>query len=251
MTRVVLLGASNVTLGFGVLTRLIRAGFEGRLEVYGALGHGRSYGDWCSVGFRDLPAIVHCGIWEALAAAPPAPTYALLTDVGNDLMYGSPPDRILRWVEACLDRLCERGAHVVVTRLPIARVERLSPLRYHATRLTFFPFRQPIGWPEMLGRARELDAALAEAAGRRGAVVLTPPLEWYSFDPIHIRWTKRASAWSQVLAAWPGFHRPAGCLKAASLPIVGRMPEHYRLFGREGRTRQPVVMRPDATLSLF
>jgi len=249
VTRVVLLGASNVTLGFGTITRLVRSGFSGPLDVRAALGHGRSYGAWCSFGFRSLPAIARCELWDALDGVPAAATYALLTDVGNDLIYGSPPDRILRWVETCLDRLSAHGARVVVTRLPVARVERLGPARYHSTRLAFFPFRQTVPWREMLSRVRELDTLLAAAAARRGATVVTPPLDWYGFDPIHIRWSKRTAAWSDILSWWPGFETGRG--RSPSLPLIGRLPQHCRLFGRERRTEQPVVRRAGVTLSLY
>src|SRR4051794_31255557 len=63
VTRVVLLGASNVTIGFGVLTRLVRAGFRGPIDLRAALGHGRSYGAWSSLLVRSLPAITQCGLW--------------------------------------------------------------------------------------------------------------------------------------------------------------------------------------------
>ncbi|HEX6985125.1 MAG TPA: hypothetical protein VF170_07090 [Planctomycetaceae bacterium] len=251
MTRVVLLGASNVTLGFGVITRLIRAGFDGPLDVRAALGHGRSYGAWSTVAVRSLPGIAESGLWASLGHAETARTYALLTDVGNDLMYGFPPERIAGWVETCLDRLADGGAAVVVTRLPIARVERLSAARYHATRMSFFPLHRPVSWTEMLRRARDLDALVAEAALRRGAAVVTPPLEWYGFDPIHIRWTRRPRAWAEILSAWPGFRRPSGRVTAPALPLIGRFPERYRLFGRDASSRQPVTVRDDATLSLY
>jgi hypothetical protein len=246
-----LLGASNVTLGFGVLTRLIRAGFDGPVDIRAALGHGRSYGVWSSVVVRGLPSIVGCGLWDDLRAAPPAPTYALLTDVGNDLMYGFPPDRIAGWVETCLNRLAEVDARVVMTRLPIARVEKLSAWRYHTTRASFFPRHRPIAWDNMLGRVRELDERVTAAARSCGATVVTPPLEWYGFDPIHIRWTRRAPAWSQILAEWPGFHVGANSRKASPLPLLGRMPQRYRLCGRDATTPQPVVIRDDVTLSLY
>lgn len=251
MTRVVLLGASNVTLGFGVITRLIRAGFDGPLDVRAALGHGRSYGAWSTVAVRSLPSIVGCGLWGALDGADRPRTYALLTDVGNDLMYGYPPETIAGWVVTCLDRLGEAGAHVVVTRLPIARVERLSAMRYHATRLSFFPRHRPVTWTEMLGRARELDARIAEAAAKLEAAVITPPLDWYGFDPIHIRWTQRPRAWGDILSAWPGFRGPIGRVTAPALPLLGRFPERYRLLGREASMKQPVAVRGNAALSLY
>jgi hypothetical protein len=248
---VILLGASNVTLGFGVLTRLVRAGFDGPLDVRGALGHGRSYGVWSTVVVRSLPSIVNCGLWQSVNDAPRLPTYALLTDVGNDLMYGFMPEQIAGWVGTCLDRLCAADAQIVVTRLPIARVEKLGPIRYHATRLSFFPRHKAVSWPEMLRRARELDERTNEAAMKCGATIVTPPAEWYGFDPIHIRWSLRKSAWRDALSNWPGFQRPADKMNSKALPLLGRFPEKMRLFGRPKETPQPVVTRGDVTLSLY
>lgn len=249
MTRVVLLGASNVTLSFGLLTRLLRGGLPGSLDINAALGHGRSYGVWSSVLARGLPSISGCGLWDDLQAAPLAPTFALLTDVGNDLMYGFPPERVAGWVRTCLARLTAADSRIVVTRLPVARVERLSAWRYHATRASFFPSHRPIAWPEMLRRVHELDEQVTAAAEAYGAAIVTPPLEWYGFDPIHIRWSKRTSAWSEILSHWPGF-APDG-RRSPPLPLVGRLPQTCRLFGRERHTEQPVVSRSGVTLSLY
>jgi len=249
VTRVVLLGASNVTLGFGVISRLLRSGFAGPLEILGALGHGRSYGAWSTMAVRSLPSIVECGLWRSLAARD-APTFALLTDVGNDLMYGHRPETIAGWVTTCLDRLTAADAKIVVTRLPIARIERLSAVRYHAVRASFFPFHRPITWRDMLGRARELDVRVEEAAQRAGAAIRTPPLEWYGFDPIHIRWTQRTRAWTDILSPWEGFRSPES-RTAASLSLLGRFPEQYRLLGRSITAHQPVAASPDTMLSLY
>lgn len=249
MSRVVLLGASNVTLGFGVLTRLVRSGLHGPLEIRAALGHGRSYGVWSSVLARGLPSISGCGLWEDLDASPPAPTFALLTDVGNDLMYGFPPERIAGWVEACLARLAAAEARIVVTRLPVARVATLSAWRYHATRASFFPRHRPIPWADMLARVHDLDERVSVAAEAHGAAVVTPPMEWYGFDPIHIRWSRRTAAWSDILSRWPGFDPNGGWSRP--LPLVGRLPQKCRLFGRERLTPQPVVRAADVSLSLY
>ncbi len=249
MTRVVLLGASNVTLGFGVVTRLIRSGFDGPLDIRAAIGHGRSYGAWSRVAGRALPGIVACGLWDGLRSAPSAPTFGLLTDVGNDLMYGFPPATIAGWIAACLDRLAACDARIVVTRLPLARVERLSAGRYHATRLLFFPSRRPVSWAEMLDRARDLDRRVVEAAAARGAAIVTPPLDWYGFDPIHVRRSRRAAAWRTVFAHWPGF--APSSKPARGLPLLGRLPQEARLFGHRVGRPQPIVRRDDATLSLY
>jgi hypothetical protein len=251
VTRVVLLGASNVTLGFGVLTRLIRGGFAGPIDLRAALGHGRSYGVWSSLLVRSLPAITQCGLWEGLRLPSSEKTYALVTDVGNDLMYGFSPEQIEGWVATCFERLGEAGARTTFVRLPIARVERLGAARYHATRFSFFPGHKPVAWTEMLRRARELDERAAESARRHGAEVVTPPLEWYGFDPIHIRWRRRPEAWRRVLSAWPGWEAPQRSGRGGGVSLLGRMPERYRLFGRERGAMQPVVVKKGMAVSLY
>jgi hypothetical protein len=102
----------------------------------------------------------------------------------------------------------------------------------------------------MLQRARELDERVHTLAEKCGSAIVTPPLEWYSFDPIHIRWTRRTRVWGDILSQWPGFHRPER-LTAKALPLLGRFPEQMRLFGRERRTQQPVIVRDDVTVSLY
>jgi hypothetical protein len=78
--------------------------------VLAALGLGRSYGARSRVLLRGLPGILQSGLWRQLESLPPAPTRALVTDVGNDILYGSSPEQILEWVEESVARLQLRGA---------------------------------------------------------------------------------------------------------------------------------------------
>ncbi len=103
--RVVLLGASNLTRGVSTVIETAAAYWGRPLEVFAALGHGRSYGAASSVMGRELPGIVQCGLWEDLRRQGAAATAALITDVGNDLLYGAPPEVIADWVQQCAERL--------------------------------------------------------------------------------------------------------------------------------------------------
>ena len=82
--RVVALGASNLTRGFPILVSAARASAGPDVEVFAALGLGRSYGMESRVLARTLPGILDSGLWAALAGLPPLPTRAVVTDVGND-----------------------------------------------------------------------------------------------------------------------------------------------------------------------
>ena len=110
MQRIVLLGASNLTQGFETIVSLCGA-HQGRdpVHIYTAMGHGRSYGNWSRYFLRKLPGILQCGLWDALNESPAKDenqqTVALLTDIGNDLLFGMSPEELVAWVRDCVEKL--------------------------------------------------------------------------------------------------------------------------------------------------
>ncbi len=109
------------------------------LEIFAAFGRGRSYGRSSWFLGHELPGIAECGLWRSLADRPPLVTSALVTDIGNDLFYDQPLDQIVGWVECCLARLAALDARIVMTRLPIVNLPRLSERRFRLLRKIFFP----------------------------------------------------------------------------------------------------------------
>ncbi len=89
--RIILLGASNLTLSLRLVTHLMQQRFSGPSEILAAVGHGRAYGSANQVLSRGLPGIVNSGLWPQLNSIGVLPTYALLTDIGNDILFGSAP----------------------------------------------------------------------------------------------------------------------------------------------------------------
>ena len=251
-TRVVLLGASNVSIGARRILPLLRAGFgHDQLDVLLVAGHGRSYGLRTRVAGRGLPSIVGCGVWEEIRRTPPAGrTRVLVTDVGNDLLYGVRPAALVGWVATCLDRFDRDTTDLIVTLPPLARAERLTAARYHAARGLLFPFRRPLPWPEMLDRVRETTDRLADLARSRGAAVVTPRAEWYGVDPIHVRRGRRDAAWRAIFAHWPGFDATAHAPRLWIPPLYGRAAE-TTLFGVTRRNAQPVCERDGMRVCLY
>src|SRR5262249_21781564 len=169
--RVILLGVSSVGRGLSTALETACSAWSGPLDVLAAFGHGRSYGVRTSLLWRELPGIAECGLWEALARRPAAPTAALVTDVGNDLLLDVPAPRMAAWVEACVDRLLDAGARVVLTPLPLCNVERLSPGRFLLFRSLLYPGCR-LGLATVLERARDLDARLRDLAASRGLALV-------------------------------------------------------------------------------
>ena len=135
----ILLGASNLTRSFATVVAAARRTWGEPLEIMAAMGHGRSYGQDSTVLGRKISGIFPCALWQDLQNRPSLPTAALVTDIGNDLLYGVPPDRLHEWVERCLDRLAEAGAATIVTQMPIGSVESLGEARFRFFRRLFFP----------------------------------------------------------------------------------------------------------------
>ena len=69
---------------------------------------------------RTLPGILESGIWRHLSTVPPSPTRALVTDVGNDILYGFGAEQTLAWVREAVDRLQSTTRDIVLTDLPMA-----------------------------------------------------------------------------------------------------------------------------------
>ena len=247
MVRVVLLGASNLKIGFPrVLERL-----RGPVEILAALGHGRSYGTWSRLAWvRLLPGIVQCGLWEELERRPHLPTVALVTDVGNDLLYGAPVPTIAGWVGTCLERLARQEAEIIIGLLPLSTLEKVSPVRYHLVRQILFPGRRAAPWSAVLESARELNDRLRGLGLEHGARLVEPSPSWYGIDPIHVRRSMRSQAWNQILdhPLLPREGELAG--KPGRLPLFGSA--ELRLFGVPLRNPQPVCRFKDgSTVALY
>jgi hypothetical protein len=235
--RIVAVGASNLTRGFHTIVAAARSTWGPDVEVLAALGHGRSYGGPSTFLVRGLPGILQSGLWRELESHPPAPTRALVTDVGNDIMYGHPPGRILEWVDECVARLRQFTPDVVVTGLPHAAVAGLPPGRYLLFRSVFFP-RCRLTLDQTMRIGAEVDEGLRAIASRRGAAFFRLKPEWYGLDPIHIRPRMWRDAWQEILC---GEHAPASARSSTrreAVRLYCLQPERASYLGRERRTPQ-------------
>ena len=202
MNQLILIGASNVTIGFPRLVNGLAGKIGEPLEIWGVHGHGRSYGAWSKVLGRALPGITESRFWDAWTPSDnAAPPRALITDIGNDILYGHDTDQILEWVETCLSRLQDLGARVVMTRLPLASLETLSRVRFSLAKGILFP-RCRLSLADVSREARKLDSGVIELAERCSTPLTEPQGRWYGFDPIHIRSRWIESAWQQILDGW-------------------------------------------------
>jgi hypothetical protein len=231
--RVVAIGASNLTRGFQTVVSTARTTWGPDVEVVAALGHGRSYGATSNFLVRRLPAILQSAVWRHLESAPAVPTKALVTDIGNDIVYGFAPDQILAWVEEALARLARVSNEVVLTDLPMDNIRRLSSWRFRTVRSIFFPSCR-LPFEEVVTRAEQVNAGLAELARAHGARFVHLKPSWYGFDPIHIRPSLWRTAWQDIL----GVSCPIPRSRIEALRLYAMRPHQQWVFGVEQRTPQ-------------
>jgi hypothetical protein len=252
--RVVLLGASNLTRGISTVIESSRQLLGAPLQVLGAMGHGRAYTMPSSMCGRRLPAILDSGLWSALRGVDRSlETRALVTDVGNDLMYGASPDALAAGIEECIDRLQQEGASVVLTGVPLESILDLGPRAYRLARLLFFPTRR-VSYESAMTLTRALHERIEDVARRRGAALVRPLAEWYGLDGIHIRVRRWSEAWGTVLHPWSNqrpMPRARGSLQRW-LRLRSATPQRWWLLGRPMGRDQPARRMADGTaVSLF
>lgn len=250
VNRIVLLGASNLTMSLRLVIQSVQERFGRPSDVLVAAGHGRSYGQDSRVLARGLPGITACGLWPQLDAASQLPTCAFLTDVGNDIVYGCTPQRILRWVSWCVDRLQQHRARIVMLNLPMAAIESLSERRYKVFRSILFPFCR-LSRQEAFDRAQVVHKGLVALAQARDFTLCEPDPSWYGPDAIHILYWRRNEAYRRVVA---GALASAAATKAERALAWKSRPQfaYSTMLGTERHRRQPSGQLDDGTaVSLY
>ncbi len=234
MDTLVIIGASNVTLSLPVIWAGLAGSASPPQRLLVAAGHGRSFALPSTVMGRMLPSILDCGLWNALdelqmsadtdrrrgpsgqrgpedggldvlrpsAASSVVPDRqslrALITDVGNDILYGASVAQIADWVSECVARLQGLGFQPRLTHLPLDSLRSLSRQRFLLFRKLLFP-ASALSYGDAMSAATELDAALVKLSATAGLDRTEPQPHWYGLDPIHIRRRARPEAWQQFL----------------------------------------------------
>lgn len=254
-TRIILLGASNLTLSLDMVIKLMQQRCGGDNDVLVAAGHGRSYGQNSQFLARGLPGITCSGLWTHLELAATRPTYAFLTDIGNDIPYGYMPEQILQWVNLCVEQLQKQKARIVMTNVPIKSIESLSEWRYKLFRTICFPFCR-LSRGEIVSRARVVHRGLVEMAARKHFELYEQEPVWFGSDAIHVRYWKRKELYRHIFERFP----PVSNAQVS----VGDKESHFlawkkrpqfavkRVLGRAYRYQQPSGQLADGTaVSLY
>jgi hypothetical protein len=241
-SRVIALGASNLTRGFQTVVATARAQWGSDVEVIAALGHGRSFGSESRFVARSIPGILQSDLWRHLDGLPPLPTRAIVSDIGNDILYGFDHTQILAWIEQVVERLARLSDDITLAGLPRVGVDDISSARFVFFRSIFFP-RCRLSFTEVAQTAERVRDGVAALAAARGLRFVQLKPEWYGVDPIHFRPSKWREAWQEIVC---GDSRPMlGRLsRSEALRLYLMRPQHQRVFGFEYGADQRGVSLP-------
>lgn len=253
--RLVLLGASNLTVSLRRIIQCMQHHCGGPSEILVAAGHGRSYGQDSQFLGRELPGIAASELWAQLDDCRILPTYAFLTDIGNDILYGAAAAQILDWVGWCIEHLQQQSDQIIVTDLPLASIESLPAWRYKLFRNLFYPYCR-LSLDEVRARARAVHRGLLTLAAHQPFVLQAQHPEWMGADAIHHAYRKRDAFYQQVfrhLRASPDTAGLDGCKRAVSQRWLRRPKFAYKkVLGWEQRHPQPSgILLDGSVVSLY
>jgi hypothetical protein len=180
-------------------------------------------------------------------------TASLVTDVGNDLVYGAHPEQLLEWIEATLSRLTGLSTQVTISYIPRQSLERIGPWRYNIARTLIFPTSN-LTFDQALERVRIVNAELTKLAESHGANMVVPEDDWYGLDPIHIRRSARHVAWHRMFSLWnrTGQTDTTHRITDSSLSLHRLRPLQRVWFGMKQVQSQPAgLLRDGSTVSLY
>jgi hypothetical protein len=201
--HVLLFGASNLVLGWPALMRQLQQRLSQPLQLHACLGMGRSYLRSSRCLQRVLPGVLESRIWQNLPTPAAAPPLVLLTDVGNDIIYRYAPPDIQQAVGETVQRIrsWDPRADIVLTGLPLAALNDLTPFRFLLARRLLFQ-GSPLTLSEACEQASQLQHLLTVLAADQGLRLVHPDRAWYGLDPIHYRRGFRDTAFATYFDQW-------------------------------------------------
>lgn len=253
--RLIVLGASNVAKSLEVLLNVAPQMIPQPLEVYAAIGRGRSYGTQSKFLFRRLPGILESELWPTLEnGVSSAKTSCVITDIGNDLLYSRTVDQIIDWLQQCIDRLRLTEGPIAITGIPLSCVRNLARYKFLAFRSMMFPHSR-LQLETVQQRAEELDTRVQEFAKDDDITFIPQKPEWYGFDPIHWTQAKRPEVWHTILSSLG--HSSFDYTRVSSTFFHSMQhwttrPHHRTLFGYSQSKAQPSIQRGEhLTVALY
>ncbi len=212
----ILLGASNMAHGYSALMEILQRQLAPRpLKVLAAFGPGRGYCAWGGIlGRIQYPPIGSSILFKKAEKYVEGAhsVHALVTDVGNDILYGVEAEEIIETVKGVQDRLLDLGADVTTTQLPSYFEQEIPAMVFYGIRTLLFPSSKAT--PEKV-REAVLKVNQFLKTERDEHIHCLPAMDSYlSWDHIHYSLFNGQEVWTQIA------HR---ILQRAGFPAKGKI----------------------------
>lgn len=224
------MGASNLARGYSALVDCLSQCLHPQaIEVLHAMGPGRGYFAQGGVFNVSYAPIVLSGVLDAARKRQPhvQKTLALITDIGNDIMYNVAPEKIIACVKSVVQELEAMDADVFIHPIPMDIMEDVTERQFGVLRKVFFP-RSPVTHSGAASAVQKINEFLRALAG--GRIHLLPGAkEHCGVDKIHYSVFRSHKAWSEVVDAM------GRVLPGAKTARVSRRAVWKALFANIGR----------------
>ena len=191
----ILLGASNLSRAYyGFIKYLERCLYPRPVRFFNALGPGRAY---CAEGGLlnfVYPPIGTCGILAAARGAPASRAVALVTDIGSDIMYDVPTEKIIAGLADLFEKLHAIDAAILATAIPQSLEKELDGFRFWCLRTLFYP-KSRVGREQVARAVCEINRFLKTSANIR---LISGLEDYYGVDKIHFSLFKSHRAWTRI-----------------------------------------------------
>lgn len=224
--QILLYGASNLWLSRRAALAGIRRRFEGRLEIGLANGPGRSYG--LRAGNPLVRYLPLSEVEFPFTSVAPI-RVAFITDIGNDIAYAQPPERILSWVRTLLTRLENDGYKVLIAGIPVKSLRLINPFLFYAIARLYYP-QGTLTREQVTGELEQVEQGILELCRERSLAHIDLNPLWYSWDRFHLKLGAREAYWEALLREFP-LRKDRSGQPWSSLRLLH--PERYWLFNEE------------------
>ena len=197
-----LMGASNLARGYSMLTQHLSECLEkNKTEFLNALGPGRGFCARGGIFNITYSPIKDCRIIESAEkkSKEALHTVALITDIGNDLMYGVSADTLIESLDLMIDEILKWDAEIFLTPIHINPKKDISPTIFFVLRLLLYPSSK-VNYEELDLFVLKINDYLEEKVRRNEKMHLITGLEAFTgLDRIHYSLFKTHTAWSTIV----------------------------------------------------
>jgi len=171
---------------------------KNKTEFLNALGPGRGF---CARGGMfnfTYPPVQDCRILEACEKKSCEKIAILITDLGNDLMYGVSADTLIETLDELIDRTLQWDAEIFLTAIHVNLKKDVSPTTFFILKSFFYP-GSSVTYEEADLFIQKVNDYLEEKSRQNEKVHLITEMESFAgADKIHYSLLKTHSAWTKV-----------------------------------------------------